>query len=407
MSIRDEIELFRLEHLLKELKGKEGRGTELISLYIPAGRPLSEVMSVLKQEYSTAQNIKDRTTRHHVLEALTSIMQRLKLLSRTPPNGLVVFCGYVASDVPGKERMEIHLIEPPEKLRTWLYRCDSVFHVEILEDMIRERDIYGLIVVDRSEAVFGILKGRSMQILKRITSGVPGKHRAGGQSARRFERIIEQLAHEFYKRVGEYANRLFLDIPDLKGIIIGGPGPTKEEFIKGDYLHYELKNKVLGVVDTGYSGEEGVYELVKRSVDIVKGVRLFEEKKVFQEFMHHIARDTGLATYGENEVRRALQMAAVDKLLLSEQLDKHRIRAVCPNCSYEFSLTVESRVESVKCPKCGSQADIESVEHIVEELGRMAKNTGARVFILSDATEEGRILRRTFGGVAAVLRFRI
>ena len=407
MSMKDEIEIFKLEHLLRELKKKEGRGTELISLYIPAGRPISDVMSVLRQEYSTAQNIKDRTTRHHVLEALTSIMQRLKLLPKTPPNGLIVFCGYVASDVPGKERMEVHLIEPPERLRTWLYRCDSVFHVEILEEMIKERDTYGLIVLDRSEAVFGILRGRSIRILKRITSGVPGKHRAGGQSARRFERVIEQLVHEFYKRIGEYANRLFLELQDLKGVIIGGPGPTKEEFVKGDYLHYELKDKILGVVDTGYSGEEGIYELVKRSVDIVKGVRLFEEKKVFQEFMHHIARDTGLATYGEKEVRLALQMAAVDKLLLSEQLNKYHVKAKCPNCTYKFELTIEGEVSVVKCPKCGFQADIEFKEHIIEELGRMAKDTGAKVFILSDETEEGKILRRTFGGVAAVLRFRI
>ncbi|MEM4501311.1 MAG: peptide chain release factor 1, partial [Thermofilaceae archaeon] len=63
-----EVERLRLQEFLRELKKKEGRGTELISLYVPAGRPISEVAEVLRSEYSAASNIKDRTTRHHVLD---------------------------------------------------------------------------------------------------------------------------------------------------------------------------------------------------------------------------------------------------------------------------------------------------------------------------------------------------
>ena len=122
--MREEVERFKLEKLVEELKRKEGRGTELVSLYIPAGRPISEVLNTLTYEYATASNIKDRVTRHHVLDALASIINRLKLFRETPPNGLIIFAGYVASDVPGREKMEIHLIEPPQKLGVWLYRCD-------------------------------------------------------------------------------------------------------------------------------------------------------------------------------------------------------------------------------------------------------------------------------------------
>ena len=116
-----EVERFKLQEFLKELKRKEGRGTELISLYIPAGRPLSEVTDVLRSEYSSASNIKDRTTRHHVLDALTAVMQKLKLFKTTPPNGLVIFAGYVAGDVPGSEKLEVHVIEPPQKLLSLIH----------------------------------------------------------------------------------------------------------------------------------------------------------------------------------------------------------------------------------------------------------------------------------------------
>jgi len=402
----ESLERFKLERLINELKSKRGRGTELISLYIPAGRPIGDVTNVLRQEYSTATNIKDRTTRHHVLEALTSVMQRLKLFKQTPPNGLVIFCGYVAGKAPGDEKLEVHVLEPPRKLNTYLYRCDSRFHTEILEDMIAVKESYGLIAMDRGEAAIAVLRGKSVEIVDRVTSGVPGKHKAGGQSARRFARIIEQMAHEYYKRVGEHANKIFLSLNDLSGIIIGGPGPTKEEFAKGDYLHYELKKKVLAVLDIGYSGEEGIYELLRASSGILKDVEYFKEKKVVQEFFKHVVNDTGLATYGEREVREALEMGAVSKLLLSAKVEGYRVEARCSACSFTFSKTVKDP-EGLKCPRCGGGVVILSKKPLIEDLAELAEKTGAEVRIISSETEEGEALRKSFGGIAAILRFKI
>jgi len=402
-----EVERFKLQEFLRELKSKEGRGTELISLYIPAGRPISEVMEVLRSEYSAASNIKDRTTRHHVLDALTAVMQRLKLFKTTPPNGLVIFAGYVAGKVPGDEKLEVHVIEPPQKLKVWLYRCDSRFYTEILEEMVAVKEAYGLIVLDAGEAAFGILRGKSLEVVKEIESGVPRKHRAGGQSARRFERIIEQLTHEFYKRVGEYANKIFLEIPDLKGIIIGGPGPAKEEFLKGDYLHYQLREKVLGVFDVGYSGEAGIYELVNRAQELLRDVQYVREREAVNELLYNVARDTGLAVYGEEEVRRALEMRAVRTLLLSEGLKKQRVRYRCRDCGYEGSATVEGGAGAA-CGKCGS-TNVEELERVslIEELARLAEESGSEVVLVSTETGEGKEFARIFGGVAALLRYRI
>jgi len=402
----DEIERFRIERLLNELKSKKGRGTELISLYIPAGRPIAEVMNILRQEYSTAMNIKDRTTRHHVLDALTVVMQRLKLFRKTPPNGLVIFAGYVAGNAPGDETMEVHVIEPPLKLRTWLYRCDSRFHIDIIEDMVKVKDTYGLIALDRSEAAFALLRGKHLEVVEVITSGIPGKHRAGGQSARRFERIIEQLAHEFYKRIGEHANRIFLKEDNLRGIIVGGPGPSKYEFVEGNYLHYELKDKIIGVFDIGYAGEEGIYELVNRAKDLLSDVQFIKEKDAVNRFLYHLARDTGLGIYGENEVRRALEIGAVDVLLVSEKLGKDKVKYYCPHCKKEFEEIIRSDVDRIFCRKCGGQVKVLERISIVEELARIAKNFGTEVIIVSTETQEGKELLRTFGGIAAILRFK-
>ncbi len=408
---RSSVEAYKLEKLIRELEAKRGRGTELISLYIPPGRQISDIMSVLRQEYSQASNIKDRTTRHHVLDALTSCMQRLKLFKKVPENGLIIFCGYVSRGIPGDEKLEVHLIVPPEPLNIYLYRCDSRFHIEPLKELLAERDFYGIIVIDRQEATFAILKGKRLEIVEHITSGVPGKHDAGGQSQRRFERVIEQMAHEFYKRVAEYAKKIFLQ-PDLKlsGLIIGGPGPTKHEFVKGNYLHYQLQSKIVGVVDIGYTGEAGVHELIKRSRQILENVRYVKEKQLIQKFLELLVKDSDLVTYGIREVKKMLEQGAVDLLLISEDLELEKIKLKCQNCGYEDELIVskrdEAKILSMKCPKCASPMTATGKIELIDELIELAEKMGTKVELISTETEEGEELKKAFGGVAAILRYK-
>ncbi|MEM4699376.1 MAG: peptide chain release factor aRF-1 [Candidatus Nezhaarchaeales archaeon] len=407
---RSSLERYRLEKLVKELKLKQGRGTELISLYIPAGRPLSDIMDTLRQEYSTAQNIKDRTTRHHVLDALMSIMQRLKLFKETPPNGLIIFGGYIPQGPPGSEKMEVYVIEPPQPIETFLYRCDSRFYVEFLEEMIAEKEVYGLIVIDRSEAVFAVLHGRHLEILEHITSGVPGKHSAGGQSARRFERVIEQLAHEFYKRAGEYAREVFSPIKELRGVLVGGPGPTKHYFLEKDYLPDDLKRKVVAVIDLGYTGEEGIYELVEKGKEALKDLRYVREKELVQKFLYYLAKKPDRVAYGYEEVNSYLTKGAVELLLISEDLEAKFIKASCNSCGWmgEAVLKAEKAEERIAswstCPKCNNPTSIEhkpAIDYFIE----VAELSRTQVEVISTATEEGRGLKESFGGVVAILHY--
>ncbi len=406
---------FRLKRILDRLGSKEGRHTELISLYIPPDRQISDAMNNLRQEFSTASNIKSRVTRKNVLDAIQKVMQRLKLFKNTPKNGLVIFCGAIPQDGAGSERIETYVLIPPEPITLYYYRCDSKFHIEPLRELLKERDTYGILVIDGDGAAFATLKGRRLKIVKKITSGIPGKHRAGGQSARRFERLREARIKEYYKRAGEHANEIFLKIPDLKGIIIGGPGPTKNDFKEGDYLHYTLKDKILGVVDTAYADEQGVKEVVERSPKILQKVRYFEEKRLVQDFLYELGHETGLATYGEEEVRRHLSNGSLRLLLLSEELDRTRIKVRCMNCGHVEEHVVRSseaqkkseEITSKPCPRCGIQTlTIEKTKDLIDELAEMAEETHTRVELISGGTEEGIELKKSFGGVAGILRFK-
>ena len=245
MSEPSSTELYEVKRTLKELSEKKGRGTELVSIYIPPDKQISDVVKHMREELSQSANIKSKQTKKNVQSAIEVIMQRMKLFPRPPERGLVLFVGMIPKGGPGTEKMETYVFEPPEPVQTYTYHCDSQFFLEPLEEILEDKEIYGLAVIDRKEATIAIMKGKRVDIVKTLTSGVPGKHKAGGQSQRRFDRLIELAAHEFLKRIGEHMNEAFLDIENLKGVIIGGPGHTKEDFLNGVIYTTKSNKKLL------------------------------------------------------------------------------------------------------------------------------------------------------------------
>lgn len=413
---KSSLELFRIRKILNVLASKEGRATELITLYVPPGKQISDALNMLRDEYGTASNIKSNTTRKNVQEAIVKVQQRLKLFREPPEKGLVIFCGAIPQNGAGSEKMEIYVIIPPEPIGIYLYRCDSRFHAEHLQELLREKETYGIILIDASTATIATLQGKKLEIVREMNSGVPGKTRAGGQSARRYERLREMRLQEYFTRVGQHINETFLEMETLKGLILAGPGPTKYDFEKGEYLNYMLKNKIIDTLDTSYVEEQGVKEVVSRAPEIMRKVRYIEEKEIMQQFLKEIGQDSGFITYGELEVRRALEAGAVQTLLISENIDLVRARIKCSACGYQEQSTVRNRALSdfeqqlsgKPCPKCQAPSlSLDEKIDIVDDLAQLAEYTNTNVEIISGETEEGQMLKNAFGGIAAILRFKL
>src|SRR3989442_2175749 len=214
---------YRLKRALEAVERRQGGGTDVVWVYVPPDRPIFEVTNYLRGEYSQSSNIKSSTTRKHVMQAIESIINRLKEYKMPPPNGLVCFVGHM--DVGADQtKMVAYVLQPPEPVPSFLYRCDSRFYTEPLHEMLAEKDVYGLLVIDQGEATVGLLEGKRITPVKNVQSQVPRKHRMGGQSARRFERLHEQAVHEFFKKIGELVTEAFQNRRELKGLIIGGAG---------------------------------------------------------------------------------------------------------------------------------------------------------------------------------------
>ncbi len=391
---------------MQEIVDLRGRGTELISVYIPPHKQISDVTAYLRNEYSQSSNIKSKSTRKNVTSAIESIMSRLKTFNTVPENGLVLFCGEVAAG-GDQTRMVQYVLEPPEPMTAFLYRCDSTFFVEPLSDMLREKKSYGLIVMDRSEATIGLLVGKKVVTIKNFDSQVPRKHRQGGQSAQRFERLIELAAHEFFKKIANNAEEAFLERNDLQGIIVGGPGATKDFFVKEGYLHHELQKKVVDTFDTGYTDEYGLKELVANASASLQDMDLMREKELIQRLLSEIRKENGgLSAYGEEQVRDLTVAGAVDTILLSEGLDRKRIKMRCAN-GHEQEFTARAPPDKPNCDRC--DAPIEEVEgmDLVDHFFELAETVGSRIELISADSEEGEMLLRAFGGIAALLRFQV
>jgi peptide chain release factor subunit 1 len=415
---KDQVESsFRKYRLKKQLemitqKQSQDGSTCLVSLYIPPKRVLSDFVRELSEEIGTAANIRSKTTRKNVTTALQAIVGRLKIMGqKAPESGYVIFGGVTTS---GKN--ELYVLAPPDPVSRKLYVCDSYFHTKFLAENLEEKDEYGLIALDGSIATVASLRGSHLEILKTTRSGAVKKHRAGGQSSVRFQRLHEEAVHRFLKRVADLARDFFLEKGDrdIKGMLIGGPGPTKDHFAKDGFLDPQLQDKLVGApIDTSYAGDaEGIRDLIAKGQDRLKGVRLLEEKALVQKFLDNLYKDTGLISYGEAEVRQLLNKGAVHTLLLSDGLELSTVHIKCDSCEQEYAQTtadvekLKEELVGTQCKKCGSSLlQINAVQDLVENLGRLAEEMGANVEIISAQTEEGAVLLN-FGGIAALLRYK-
>ena len=238
--------------------------------------------------------------------------------------------------------------------------------LDLLEEMMEVKEVYGLIVMDRRDANIAYLKGKTIVPLKKTHSEVPGKIKAGGQSSKRFAQNTELAAKAHYKKIAEYVKEQFLGNKNLKGIIVGGPGPTKYDFVEGGYITNEVRKKIIAIKDLGYTGEFGLQELFERSEDVLAKEDVIEEKKIMGKFFELLAKNPCMASYGEKDVMQNLKNGAVDIVLLSEELEDKKI----------------------------------------EEFENEAKLMGTKVTLISTETREG-VQLREIGKVAAILRYEV
>ncbi len=404
-----------LRSALHELESGEGSGRERITLYIPPDKPIHDVKDYLREEYTRSETIRDAEDRKQLQHALSSILSQLKNYDELPENGLAIFCE-VASGETGTDH-GCTIIESPEPLDMYLYRRSAEFELEPLRQMLEVKNVYGLLVLDLSEAWWGFLRGDRIVTAGKGTSGIPDKQRKGGQSSARFQRLRKVAVNEFFSRVGDHASEAFLAEKDFfqrfRGVLIGGPGRTKEDFFTGHFLHHEIQMRVVGLFDTAKGDERGFAELAGVAKDVIGREDIASEKDLLVRFRQELAKPDGLAASGEESIRKNLSIGAVGTLLLSSGLRKSRRRITCRECGHadERTISLEPGVTvqdilTHTCRICAAPIIGDDEVNIIEELTYLAGKSGAKTRIISENSEGGLEFPAESDGIGAILRYR-
>lgn len=374
MSDEEYIETWKMKKLIQRLRDCRGNGTSMISLIIPPNTQISQINKLLTEEYGTATNIKSRVNRLSVLDAITSTQQRLKLYTKIPPNGLLLFCGTILTP-EGKEKRVTIDFEPFRPINTSLYMCDNRFHVEGLSELTQDTECFGFIIVNGDSCLFGTLKGNTREVLYSFTVELPKKHGRGGQSALRFARLRMEARHNYLRKVAELATQYFItdDQCNVRGLVLGGSADFKTDLSKSDMFDARLQNKVLVIVDVAYGGDSGFHQAIHLASESLGNVRYVREKKLILQFFTEIDIDSGKVCFTVSDTIRALELGAVDTLIVWEQ---------SPNMIHD---------------------NVPFVEWIAEHY----KEFGAKLEFVTDCSQEAHQFVRGFGGIGAILRWKV
>jgi len=406
------VEIWKVKKLIKSLQAARGNGTSMISLIIPPGDQVSRVTKMLADEYGTASNIKSRVNRLSVLGAITSVQHRLKLYSKVPPNGLVVYCGTIVTE-EGKEKKVNIDFEPFKPINTSLYLCDNKFHTEALTALLADDNRFGFIVMDGNGALFGTLQGNTRDVLHKFTVDLPKKHGRGGQSALRFARLRMEKRHNYVRKVAETAVQLFIsnDKPNCSGLILAGSADFKTELSQSDMFDPRLQSKVIKLVDVSYGGENGFNQAIELAAESLANVKFIQEKKLINGYFDQISQDTGKYCFGVEDTLRALEMGAVETLICWENLDIQRyvLKNHASGDQKILHLTAEQEKDKTHFTDkdTGVELELEDSMPFLEWLANHYKDFGSTLEIITDRSQEGSQFVRGFGGIGGMLRYKV
>jgi len=407
-----QVEVWKVKKLIKSLQAARGNGTSMISLIIPPKDQVSRVNKMLADEYGTASNIKSRVNRLSVLGAITSAQQKLKLYSRVPENGLVLYCGTILTDDGKEKRVNIDF-EPFKAINTSLYLCDNKFHTEPLNELLEDDDIFGFVVMDGNGCLYATLQGNTRSVLHRFTVDLPKKHGRGGQSALRFARLRMEKRHNYVRKCAEHAVQFFItdNKCNVTGLILAGSADFKTDLFQSDLFDPRLAKAVIKTVDVSYGMDPGFNQAIELSAESLTNVKLVQEKKLLQRYFDEISQDTGKYCFMVTDTLQALEMSSVETVIVWENLLINRIQIKNPITGEEsiLHLTPEQEKNDAHFRDAATGAVLEIVEKqtLVEWLANSYKQFGATIEFVTDRSQEGSQFCKGFGGIGGILRWKV
>ena len=352
-----------------------------------------------------------------------------------------VKCTFLAYDLPclklilddsitseGKERKINIDVEPFKPINTSLYLCDNKFHTEALSELLESDQKFGFIVMDGNGALFGTLSGNTRDIVHKFSVDLPKKHGRGGQSALRFARLREEKRHNYVRKVAELAvqNYITNDKVNVAGLILAGSADFKNDLNQSDMFDNRLQSKVIKVVDVSYGGENGFNQAIELAGETLGNVKFIQEKKLIGKYFEEISQDSGKVCYGIDDTvcvshkvctlianlfqLKALELGACETLIVFEDLETTRWVLRSSTGSEVIVHTnkqQEQNREQFMDKESGQEMEVVDSGAFLEWLAEKHRDFGATLEFVSDRSSEGNQFVKGFGGIGAILRYKV
>ena len=384
----------------------------MISLIVPARGQIAKTSKLLTEELGTAACIKSHVNKLSVIDAIKSCKQKLSLYKQVPPNGLMIFCGKVIT-LEGKEKMVNFDIEPFRPMNTGLYHCDNKFHTAALHELLDDDNRFGFIVLDGKRALFATLSGNNREILHKLSVDLPKKHGRGGQSAPRFSRIRQEKRHNYITKVAETAAQLFItsDRVNVSGLILAGSAELKTDLSKSGVFDPKLREKIIKVVDVSYGGINGLNQAIELASESLGNLKFVQEKKLIERYFEEISQNTSRYCFGVDDTFSALEMGAVETLIVWENLNINRYVLRNHTTNEEKILFLNPDQEKDKKnfidKKTGVEMELVNCISLLEWLAENYNKYGTQLEIVTDRSQAGNQFVKGFGGIGGLLRYRV
>ena len=323
-----------------------------------------------------------------------------------------MYCGEILT-AEGKERKVNIDFEPFKPINTSLYLCDNKFHTEALAELLESDQKFGFIIMDGNGALFGTLSGNTRDVVHKFSVDLPKKHGRGGQSALRFARLREEKRHNYVRKVAELAVQNFItaDKVNVAGLILAGSADFKNDLNGSDLFDPRLQVKVIKVVDVSYGGENGFNQAIELSAETLSNVKFIQEKKLIGKYFDEISLDTGRVCYGIEDTLKALELGAVETLIVFENLEINRW-TLKDNQGNNVILHTTKQQETTNREQfmdkeTGQEMEVVTQESFLEWIAEKYKDFGANLEFVSDRSSEGNQFVKGFGGIGGILRYKV
>lgn len=266
--------------------------------------------------------------------------------------------------------------------------------------------------MDGNGALFGTLSGNTREILQKLSVDLPKKHGRGGQSALRFARLREEKRHNYVRKIAELAvqNYITADKINVAGLILAGSADFKNDLNQSDMFDGRLQSKVIKIVDVSYGGENGFNQAIELASETLSNVKFVQEKKLIGKYFEEISQDTGKVCYGIEDTLKALELGAAEILIVYENLDVSRWVLKDSTGAEVIVHTTKAQEENRELftdKETGAEMEVIEQTSFLEWLAESYKDFGATLEFVSDRSSEGNQFVKGFGGIGAILRYKV